>query len=91
MALIQHSVISHPGTHILGFWTNDFLALSSLLILLQMCEFDELYNWQAQTDREKQFVLHDGPPYANGNPHVGHAVNKVITGNNSRCIARQVP
>ena len=23
------------------------------------------------------FVLHDGPPYANGNVHVGHAVNKI--------------
>ncbi|MFC3608760.1 isoleucine--tRNA ligase [Stutzerimonas tarimensis] len=25
-----------------------------------------------------KFVLHDGPPYANGNIHIGHAVNKVI-------------
>jgi len=25
-----------------------------------------------------QFILHDGPPYANGNIHIGHAVNKVI-------------
>ena len=24
------------------------------------------------------FVLHDGPPYANGNIHIGHAVNKII-------------
>lgn len=27
--------------------------------------------------REK-FILHDGPPYANGDIHIGHAVNKVI-------------
>ena len=25
-----------------------------------------------------QFILHDGPPYANGDIHVGHAVNKVL-------------
>jgi len=25
-----------------------------------------------------KFVLHDGPPYANGNIHIGHAVNKVL-------------
>ena len=25
-----------------------------------------------------KFLLHDGPPYANGNIHVGHAVNKVL-------------
>ncbi|WP_305856303.1 isoleucine--tRNA ligase [Balneatrix alpica] len=28
--------------------------------------------------RDKQFVLHDGPPYANGNIHIGHAVNKIL-------------
>jgi isoleucyl-tRNA synthetase len=27
--------------------------------------------------REK-FVLHDGPPYANGNLHIGHALNKIL-------------
>jgi isoleucyl-tRNA synthetase len=25
-----------------------------------------------------RFVLHDGPPYANGNIHIGHAVNKIL-------------
>ncbi|HMT15466.1 MAG TPA: class I tRNA ligase family protein, partial [Aestuariivirga sp.] len=24
------------------------------------------------------FVLHDGPPYANGNIHIGHALNKIL-------------
>ena len=24
------------------------------------------------------FVLHDGPPYANGNIHIGHALNKTL-------------
>ena len=28
-------------------------------------------------DREK-FILHDGPPYANGDIHMGHAVNKIL-------------
>jgi len=28
--------------------------------------------------RDKSFVLHDGPPYANGAIHIGHAVNKVL-------------
>ena len=26
----------------------------------------------------KTFTLHDGPPYANGNLHMGHALNKVL-------------
>src|SRR3546814_14192536 len=31
----------------------------------------------ASKDRPK-FVLHDGPPYANGDIHIGHAVNKIL-------------
>src|SRR6202789_2952250 len=31
----------------------------------------------AGAGREK-FVLHDGPPYANGNIHIGHALNKIL-------------
>ncbi|OOF71008.1 isoleucine--tRNA ligase [Rodentibacter caecimuris] len=27
---------------------------------------------------KKTFILHDGPPYANGNIHLGHAVNKIL-------------
>lgn len=42
---------------------------------------DELYTWQ-QRERSAsthgRFVLHDGPPYANGELHVGHALNKII-------------
>ena len=26
----------------------------------------------------RRFVLHDGPPYANGDIHIGHAVNKIL-------------
>lgn len=26
----------------------------------------------------KKFILHDGPPYANGNIHMGHALNKIL-------------
>src|SRR5262252_4305602 len=25
-----------------------------------------------------RFVLHDGPPYANGNIHIGHAMDKIL-------------
>ncbi len=32
---------------------------------------------EASKGREK-FILHDGPPYANGNLHIGHALNKVL-------------
>ncbi|ORY55515.1 tRNA synthetases class I-domain-containing protein [Pseudomassariella vexata] len=40
---------------------------------------DELYEWQ-KTNRpaDDTFILHDGPPYANGGLHVGHALNKIL-------------
>lgn len=31
-----------------------------------------------QSNGKPKFILHDGPPYANGNIHIGHAVNKVL-------------
>lgn len=46
-----------------------------------------LARWQAQQRYQKiraakrgkpVFILHDGPPYANGDIHIGHAVNKIL-------------
>jgi len=31
-----------------------------------------------KNEGKKQFVLHDGPPYANGEIHIGHALNKIL-------------
>ncbi len=33
---------------------------------------------QRQAKGRPQFILHDGPPYANGHIHLGHTVNKVL-------------
>lgn len=33
---------------------------------------------QARTAKRPLFVLHDGPPYANGDLHMGHALNKIL-------------
>ncbi|HEV7801775.1 MAG TPA: class I tRNA ligase family protein, partial [Burkholderiales bacterium] len=46
-----------------------------------------LERWQARNVYQRireasrgrpRFVLHDGPPYANGDIHIGHAVNKIL-------------
>ncbi|MCA1980331.1 MAG: isoleucine--tRNA ligase [Calditerrivibrio sp.] len=29
-------------------------------------------------ENSKKYILHDGPPYANGNIHIGHALNKIL-------------
>ncbi|MBF0623490.1 MAG: isoleucine--tRNA ligase [Magnetococcales bacterium] len=39
----------------------------------------DLYRLQRQAARGREpFILHDGPPYANGDLHMGHAINKVL-------------
>uniref|UniRef100_W8BNK4 isoleucine--tRNA ligase n=1 Tax=Ceratitis capitata TaxID=7213 RepID=W8BNK4_CERCA len=40
--------------------------------------FSQAYSYQQQHNSEPTFVLHDGPPYANGDLHMGHAVNKIL-------------
>ncbi|OLN84320.1 Isoleucine-tRNA ligase, mitochondrial [Colletotrichum chlorophyti] len=39
---------------------------------------DDFYKWQSSNEARPDFTLHDGPPYANGSLHVGHALNKVL-------------
>lgn len=40
---------------------------------------DDLYSWQRrERPASEPFVLHDGPPYANGDLHAGHALNKIV-------------
>ncbi|MEO1181806.1 MAG: class I tRNA ligase family protein, partial [Cyanobacteria bacterium J06636_28] len=38
----------------------------------------KIYETLSQENSGDVFVLHDGPPYANGNLHMGHALNKVL-------------
>ncbi|VFP88418.1 isoleucine--tRNA ligase [Candidatus Erwinia haradaeae] len=47
--------------------------------ILQRWYHDKLYNIIRNAKKGKKiFFLHDGPPYANGNIHIGHAVNKIL-------------
>ncbi|HBE05619.1 MAG TPA: isoleucine--tRNA ligase, partial [Firmicutes bacterium] len=45
--------------------------------------WDERAVYRQVLDRAKEknfppFILHDGPPYANGHMHIGHALNKTL-------------
>ncbi len=47
--------------------------------MLQRWQEMDLYGRMRQAGKgRKPFILHDGPPYANGDIHIGHAVNKVL-------------
>ena len=47
--------------------------------MLAKWEQDRLYAKLEEAGRERPlYVLHDGPPYANGHIHIGHALNKIL-------------
>ena len=47
-------------------------------IIAKWEEMDLYGKMREQAKGKEKFVLHDGPPYANGNIHMGHAVNKIL-------------
>ena len=54
------------------------LGVNELPLQAKWDEMD-LYNKALEKNKgNKTFFLHDGPPYANGNIHVGHALNKIL-------------
>ena len=47
--------------------------------MLQRWYDDKLYGIIREAKKgKKTFILHDGPPYANGSIHIGHSVNKIL-------------
>lgn len=47
----------------------------------QLKEWDKKKIYEKLREQSKdrpQFILHDGPPYANGHLHMGHAINKIL-------------
>ncbi|MBW3587367.1 MAG: class I tRNA ligase family protein, partial [Cyanobacteria bacterium 0813] len=38
----------------------------------------EIYDRLSDNNPGDLFILHDGPPYANGQLHIGHALNKIL-------------
>ncbi|ACU79208.1 isoleucine tRNA ligase [Mycoplasma mycoides subsp. capri str. GM12] len=45
----------------------------------QFWQENQIYNKKLKLNENKKvFVLHDGPPYANGDLHIGHALNKTL-------------
>jgi isoleucyl-tRNA synthetase len=39
---------------------------------------EQIYEHLSQANPGELFILHDGPPYANGSLHIGHALNKIL-------------
>ncbi|NNM72487.1 isoleucine--tRNA ligase [Enterovirga aerilata] len=48
------------------------------LLLKRWREIDLYGQLRRKAAGRPRFILHDGPPYANGNIHIGHALNKIL-------------
>lgn len=47
--------------------------------ILQFWQERDIYRKiQEKNKGKRHYILHDGPPYANGNIHIGHALNKIL-------------
>jgi isoleucyl-tRNA synthetase len=47
-------------------------------MVARWAQMDLYKQLRASAAGREKFVLHDGPPYANGNIHIGHALNKIL-------------
>src|SRR5690348_10819910 len=48
------------------------------LLLARWAKIDLWRRQRKLSEGREKFVLHDGPPYANGDLHIGHALNKIL-------------
>ena len=54
------------------------LAAKEPGLLERWATMDLYQRLREQRAGAERFILHDGPPYANGDLHMGHAMNKVL-------------
>ncbi|QHS76690.1 isoleucine--tRNA ligase ISM1 [Saccharomyces paradoxus] len=74
-----------PSRSNLDITLRELIPKSSQLVYKeQLSDFFKEFSELNTTDeklkfiKEKLFILHDGPPYANGDLHLGHALNKIL-------------
>ena len=74
-----------------GFEMRGNLAQKEPKILERWNNLD-LYNKMLHKNENHQtFILHDGPPYANGDIHAGHALNKALKDTtDAKCMIEKV-
>src|SRR3989338_1641727 len=78
---VEQTILSYKDT--LNLPTTDFPIRAQAHIfdlqVLERWENEKLYVKAAEHNAgNTQFILPDGPPYANGDIHLGHAYNKIL-------------
>jgi isoleucyl-tRNA synthetase len=76
-------ILSKDYKNTLNLPHTDFPMKANLTerepIIMRFWEEKRIYEQiQAKNRNNKHYILHDGPPYANGPIHIGHALNKIL-------------
>lgn len=67
--------VKNGGKYKINSNLNEQLTYKSSSLLYKQ-QYDEL-KFKSKIERDDLFILHDGPPFANGDIHLGHALNKI--------------
>lgn len=83
LLIIRRCASSYKNTLLLPktdfpHWVDSTRRVEKDRLIEIKSKFEDLYDWQWKNNKLGKFVLHDGPPYANGPVHIGHAVNKIL-------------
>lgn len=81
-SLFDYLLENHKYAHTLNLPVTDFPMRSNAVEREPQLikDVQQLYDWQYNNPAQNkgQWVTHDGPPYANGDLHLGHALNKML-------------
>ncbi|WP_340115847.1 isoleucine--tRNA ligase [Pelagibius sp. 7325] len=75
MTVDYRSTVFLPKT---DFPMRAGLAENEPKTLQRWSEMELFTQLRAVSQGREKFILHDGPPYANGHLHIGHALNKIL-------------
>ncbi len=75
MAVDYNSTINLPKTE---FSMRASLPQKEPELIKKWKEYDLYHKLLEHNEGKPSFILHDGPPYANGDIHLGHALNKLL-------------
>ncbi|MEK9693236.1 MAG: class I tRNA ligase family protein, partial [Rhodospirillaceae bacterium] len=75
MSVDYKSTVFLPKT---DFPMRGALPQNEPKILAKWKSMDLYQRQRDESEGRPKYVLHDGPPYANGNLHIGHALNKIL-------------
>ncbi len=75
MSVDYRSTVFLPKT---DFPMRGGLAQREPETLARWNELDLFARLREASEGREKFILHDGPPYANGHLHIGHALNKIL-------------